>query len=158
MVIIKDTHRHGSWADLVFIPVTDVGHVNPEHIYFVLNAIRFSVAQGKEKKKYLHFNLWQRRSFKFPRECDVNSEVNTEFTMFYSVQDRSSEAGLACLWGHAFTPGCTPWPLHLYWPSFPSWKSRLSQPQALCICYPFYLRYFFIHSFHSRNVYREPNT
>lgn len=67
--------------------------------------------------------MWQRRSFKFPRECDVNSEVNTEFTMFCSVQDRSSEAGLTCLWGHAFTPGCTPWPLRLYWPSFLPSKS-----------------------------------
>lgn len=50
MVIIKDIHWHGSQADLVFIQITDVGRVNPEHIHLGLNAIILSVTHRKEKE------------------------------------------------------------------------------------------------------------
>lgn len=61
MVIIKDTHWYGRLADLVFIQITHVGHVKPEHIYWVLNAIIFSVIEGKEKENFalLFHSKWR---------------------------------------------------------------------------------------------------
>lgn len=58
IVIIKDTHWYGSLADLVFIWITDRGHVNPEYIYLVLNAIIFSGTERKEKFALLFHSKW----------------------------------------------------------------------------------------------------
>lgn len=68
-------------ADLVFIWITDTGHVNPEHIYLVLNAIHNISVTEREEKEICTFILQQTRNFMFTREGNVNDEENTEFTI-----------------------------------------------------------------------------